>query len=218
MNDSRQRDTMTQNLPEDFASGQTDGNFHEMELTDGDILDAMRHIPGYLDISTEDFRLIYHLAYRHAQTRLFSSITARRFLRSDIKALAPDMTLDKAARMIVDTGYKGLPVVDGVGQVIGMLTETDFLRHLKAENFLDLMLKIFGQSFEFANRCHETPVSAAMTHAVVTVSENASSMEIMDAFSRHGGRSMPVTGANGKLAGLLLRKDFLTIFQLKASQ
>lgn len=43
---------------------------HEPELTDEDILDAMRHIPGYLDISTEDFRVIYHLAWRHAVARL----------------------------------------------------------------------------------------------------------------------------------------------------
>ena len=43
---------------------------HEPELTDADILDAMQHIPGYLDISTEDFRVIYHLAWRHAVARL----------------------------------------------------------------------------------------------------------------------------------------------------
>lgn len=43
---------------------------HEPELTDEDILDAMQHIPGYLDISTEDFRVIYHLAWRHAVARM----------------------------------------------------------------------------------------------------------------------------------------------------
>jgi CBS domain-containing membrane protein len=42
----------------------------EPELTDADILDAMQHIPGYLDISTEDFRVIYHLAWQHAVARL----------------------------------------------------------------------------------------------------------------------------------------------------
>lgn len=42
----------------------------EPELTDEDILDAMAHVPGYIDISTEDFRAIYHLAWRHAMERL----------------------------------------------------------------------------------------------------------------------------------------------------
>lgn len=43
---------------------------HEPELRDEDIMDAMASIPGYLDISTEDFRAIYHLAWRHAMARL----------------------------------------------------------------------------------------------------------------------------------------------------
>ncbi len=44
----------------------------EIELSDEDILDAMQHIPGYLDISTEDFRIIYHLAWQHAMARLLA--------------------------------------------------------------------------------------------------------------------------------------------------
>jgi CBS-domain-containing membrane protein len=42
----------------------------EIELSDEDILAAMQRIPGYLDISTEDFRIIYHLAWQHAMERL----------------------------------------------------------------------------------------------------------------------------------------------------
>ena len=42
----------------------------ELELTDADILDALTQIPGYIDISTEDFRTVYHLAWCHAVARL----------------------------------------------------------------------------------------------------------------------------------------------------
>lgn len=49
---------------------QNDEDACEIELSDEDILDAMQHIPGYLDISTEDFRIIYHLAWQHALERL----------------------------------------------------------------------------------------------------------------------------------------------------
>ncbi len=41
----------------------------DIELTNEDILDAMAHVPGYIDVTTEDFRELYHLAYRHALTR-----------------------------------------------------------------------------------------------------------------------------------------------------
>lgn len=208
---------MKQNLPDDDTEDPTGGNSPEMELTDDDILDAMRHIPGYLDITTEDFRLIYHLAHRHALERLFVGVTAGRLMRSAIEPLKPDTTLDIAARTLADSGYKGLPVVDANGYVIGMLTETDFLKRLKAGNFLELLLRMLEDSFEFTHSCHETAVSVAMTQPAVTVSRDAGFLEILEAFHGHGGRSMPVVGADGRLLGLLLRKDFFAAYKLKES-
>jgi CBS domain-containing membrane protein len=208
---------MKQIFPDNHTGGPTNNNSDELELTDDDILDAMQHIPGYLDITTEDFRLIYHLAHRHALERLFAGVTAGRLMRSAIEPLYPNTTLDIAARTIADTGYKGLPVVDANGYVIGMLTETDFLKRMKAENFLELLLKMLEDSFEFTHRCHETTISAAMTQPAVTVSQDAGYLEILEAFQRHGGRSMPVVGVDGRLLGLLLRKDFFAAYKLKES-
>jgi CBS-domain-containing membrane protein len=208
---------MTKNLPDDLVGDLIDEDSPEIELTDDDILDAMQHIPGYLDITTEDFRSIYHLAHRHALERLFVGVTAGRLMRSAITPLQPDTTLDIAARTLADSGYKGLPVVDANGYVIGMLTETDFLNRLKAGSFLELLLRMLEDSFEFTHRCHETTVSAAMTQPAVAVSSKAGFMEILEAFHRHGGRSMPVVGDDGRLLGLLLRKDFIAAYKLKES-
>jgi CBS-domain-containing membrane protein len=208
---------MMQKSPDNLTDRIVDEDVAEIELTDGDILDAMQHIPGYLDISAEDFREIYHLAHRHAMERLFSGVTAARLMRTAIEPLRPDTTLDKAAKVLADSDSKGLPVVDDDGRVIGMLTETDFLKRLKVKSFLELLLRMIDSSFEFVHRCHETRVSAAMTQPAVTVNEDAGFVEIMEAFHRHGGRSMPVVGANGKLVGLLARKDFFAPYKLKKS-
>ena len=200
---------MSENLAGENSSG--------MKLTDEDILDAMQHIPGYLDISTEDFRSIYHLAHQHARERLFLGVTAGRLMRGEIIPLQPNTTLDIAARTLADSGYKGLPVVDVNGCVIGMLTETDFLKRLNAKSFLDLLLRMLDDSFEFSHRCHETPVSAAMTKPAVTVGRDAGFLKILESFHLHGGRSMPVVGTDGRLLGLLLRKDFIAACKLLES-
>lgn len=47
-----------------------DDEVFELELSDEDILDALSRVPGYIDISTEDFRTVYHLAWHHALERL----------------------------------------------------------------------------------------------------------------------------------------------------
>ncbi len=185
----------------------------ETELTDADIIDAMQHIPGYLDITTEDFRTIYHLAHRHALERLFKGVNAKRLMRTGIIPLQQHATLDLAAQLIAESGYKGLPVVDQDGHVTGMLTETDFMKRLDAKNFMELLLRLLDDSFEFTHRCHETEVIQAMTKPPVTIAQNAGFMEILRAFHRHQGRSMPVVDENGGLHGLLLRKDFIAAYR-----
>ncbi|MGA8864642.1 MAG: CBS domain-containing protein [Gallionella sp.] len=187
----------------------------ELELTDSDILDAMQHIPGYLDITTDDFRTIYHLAHRHALDRLFGNFRAGDLMRTGITPLLPDMPLDEAARALVKSGYKALPVVDANGRVAGMLTENDFLRRLNFDTFLQLLLNLLDEQFEFKHRCHETPVSKAMSSPAITVGKDAGFSETIAAFNRHEGRSMPVVDGDGRLLGLLLRKDFLNACHLQ---
>jgi len=179
----------------------------EVDLSDDDILDAMRQIPGYLDISTEDFRAIYHLAHAHALERLFRQVRAGGLMRTGLTPLHLDTRMDQAAGSLARQGSKGLPVVDSAGIVVGMLTETDFLRRLGADTFLELLLRLVADGAIFTHRCHETPVSEAMTAPAITVTADAGLRDMLRAFRAHPGRSMPVVDSGGRLQGLLLRKD-----------
>ena len=60
----KKRDTEALDLPE------------SIDLTETDVLEAMKEIPGYLDITPRDFKEIYSLAYRQARSRLFREVTA----------------------------------------------------------------------------------------------------------------------------------------------
>jgi len=187
----------------------------ELELNDEDILDAMRHIPGYLDISTEDFRAIYHLARSHALDRWFQSVRVTQLMLEDIQPLHPDTRLDEAALQLVSQGRKSLPVVDENRRVVGILTEKDFLRRLRVDSFLELLIKLVKDQSLFTHRCHETLVNEAMTTPAITIDERAGFRDILHAFHRHEGRSMPVVDAEDRLKGLLLRKDFIKAHHLE---
>jgi CBS-domain-containing membrane protein len=186
----------------------------ELELSDDDILDAMREIPGYIDITTTDFRTIYHLAHDHAVERMNSRLCARKLMRSPIQALHPTTPLYQAAGLFVRQGVKALPVIGGGGRVSGILTETDILERLGAESFLELLPRLLEQCDRLADCCHETATSEMMTSPAVTVTEHAGFSQIMSAFRSHGGRSMPVVDDRDRLVGLLMRKDFLAACQL----
>jgi len=185
------------------------------EISDDDVLDAMRHISGYLDITVEDFRALYTLAHQHALERAFAHVRAGHLMHGGIRPISPETLLGQAAQAMVEQGLKALPVVDAGGRVLGMLTETDFLRRLQAEGFLELLLRLVEDPTGFGHSCHETPVSAAMTAPAVSVPEQADFAAIAAAFRGCSGRSLPVVDADGRLLGLLLRKQFVDACHLE---
>lgn len=185
-----------------------------VDLAEEDILDAMRQIPGYIDITTSDFRIIYERAHAHAMDRLLNRMRARDLMRASIEPLTPGQQLVDAARILVRQGLKSLPVIDAQRRVVGMFTETDVLRQLGAQSLLALLLA--GMEHEGARLSShaQRPISAMMTSPTVTVAEDAGFHAIMEGFHNHAGRSMPVIDAGQQLVGLLLRKDFVSACHL----
>ncbi len=181
----------------------------EVDLSEEDILEAMREIPGYIDITTSDFRIIYELAHAHAVDRLFTHVRARDLMRADIEALTPELQLVTAARILVRQGLKSLPVVDARRHVVGMFTQTDVLRQFGAESVLALLLAEVERDGAPFNRHTQQPVGTMMTTSTVTVADDAGFHAIIAGFHNHAGRGMPVIDAEQRLVGMLLRRDFM---------
>lgn len=200
-------------MPPDPATTAADPT--EITLSDADILQAMHDIPGYLDITTADFRTLYRLAHRHALERLWGRLNAGQLLRRDIAPLAPATPLIEAVTTFTRQGLRTLPVIDPDDQVIGVFTETDVLRALGAKRPLDLLAHLIERSAPVEPRMLETQVGTLMTHPAVCVPITAGIHEILAAFTRHPGRSMPVLAPDGRLAGLLRRKDVLRALNLE---
>ena len=207
--------TLDLQLPKPLA-GAIDDALPEIELTGEDIVDAMSHLSGYLDISTEDFRLIYHLAHRHAVDRLFSGVHAELLMQTGFESLTPDMSLDQAAHSLIRQRCRGLPVVDADDHLCGMFSENDFLRHVQAESFLEL---IFGRDEDCRGlllRCRELKVADMMNVDVAVVGRRAGFRELTAAFHRHGGADVPVVEADGRVCGLLLHREFILACHLES--
>jgi CBS-domain-containing membrane protein len=188
----------------------------EVELSDADIFDAMRHISGYIDITTEDFRALYHLAHRHATERLFAGVVAGRLMRSAIEPLDPAASLDEAIEQLAHQDLKTLPVTDPGRRVVGILSETDVLRAIGCKGTLGLLARLSQDARGPAHELKATAVGSVMTAPAVTLPRDAGFRRIMAAFAQHGGRGTPVVDDGGFLAGLLLRRDVLAACHLDA--
>jgi CBS domain-containing membrane protein len=169
----------------------------------------MRDIPGYLDISPQDFRELYRASAAHAMARLAGNPSARSLMRVGGPALAPHQMLPEAVRQMAASGVKAAAVVDGTAKVIGILTETDLLRRLEVDSSLALLVRL-SEEPDAVGRCWAgVRVDAVMTSPAQTLRAEATLPEMAEAFRRHGGRSMPVVDLSGRLLGMLSRKDLI---------
>lgn len=105
----------------------------------------------------------------------------------------------------------GLPVVDAAGKLVGIVSEGDFIRRgeigtqRKRSRWLTFLMGADATQYV---REHGRKVSEVMTHDPLTIAEDATLEEIVNAMEANGIKRMPVM-RDGKLVGIVSRANLL---------
>ncbi|MBW3667190.1 MAG: CBS domain-containing protein [Actinobacteria bacterium] len=136
----------------------------------------------------------------------------RYLMTTDVITIGPQASLKEAARRMLEAGVSGLPVTDGEGRLVGIVTEADFLateseRGNKSRT--SRMLRLFtGEAEPFAR---ERKVGDVMTTDLVTVGPDADHSEAARIMEKTKVKRLPVVDGS-KLRGLVSRADILRAF------
>jgi CBS domain-containing protein len=116
---------------------------------------------------------------------------ARDIMNTPIVAASTMAAAREVAVYMLLGGFSGVPIADGDGSLVGIVTELDLIRALRA-----------GKSLE------TTRVSEIMTREVVTVDVSAPADEIMEILDSERILRVPVM-EDGKTVGIVSRPDVL---------
>jgi CBS domain-containing protein len=116
---------------------------------------------------------------------------ARDIMKTPIVAASTMAAAREVAVYMLLGGFSGVPVAEGDGSLVGIVTELDLIRALRA-----------GKSLE------TTRVTEIMTREVVTVDVSASAEEIMELLDSERILRVPVM-ERGKTVGIVSRPDVL---------
>ena len=103
-----------------------------------------------------------------------------------VATIPPTLTLIEAASRLAQRRIGALVVVDGQGEIAGIVSERDIIRVLA----------------ESGPACLTRPVTESMTHQVVTCQESDTLDELMSMMTARRFRHMPVV-ADGDLVGIV---------------
>lgn len=183
-----------------------------LDLTEADILEAMKKIPGYLDITPRDFKEIYLLAYGHAVARLSREKTAAEIMTREVVTVLEATPMAEVAAAMGARGISGVPVVDPDGRVTGIISEKDFLSRLGLTgepNVMSLVAAGLKSNGCLALPTKEQVAKDIMTAPAITVTADAAIKEIAGLFTSRRVNRVPVVDADGKVLGLVSRGDLL---------
>jgi CBS-domain-containing membrane protein len=195
---------MEENYAEDIPSG--------LDISDDDVFEAMRDIPGFLDITPGDFKELYRCAYRHAVTRITSRVRAKDLMTKDVFSVRRDTPLQEVAELLAQRGVAGVPVLDAAGRVEGVISEKDFLSRMGGEgarSFMGVVAECLRGKGCVAVSVRAQRAEDIMSSPAVTVGEDTTVMAIADTFTGKRINRVPVVDGEGKLLGIVSRADIV---------
>ncbi|REE21437.1 BON domain-containing protein [Paraburkholderia sp. BL27I4N3] len=134
-------------------------------------------------------------------------------MTSNVISVTPEMTVREVARIFVDNGISGAPVVDADGHVAGMISEGDLLRRTEIgtdERTRTSWLDFWSASQEARDyiKTHAVKVRDVMTTDVVTVQPETQLGEVAGILETRRIKRVPVTSA-GRLVGIVSRANLV---------
>jgi CBS domain-containing protein len=133
----------------------------------------------------------------------------------DIVTVAPDTSLVEAIRLMLKVRVSGLPVVDDLGRLVGLLTEGDLLHRVETGTDVLQMgwlraLATRGYLADQYVHSHGRRVQDVMTRDVITVSEDSPLTDIIRVMESKHFRRVPVIDGD-RLVGIVSRSDLVRV-------
>jgi len=138
---------------------------------------------------------------------------AENVMTRDVISIAPDATILQAARLMLQHHISGLPVVDKDGNLVGVLSEGDFLRRhetrteYKRSRWLEFLMGPGRIAAEYSHS-HGSKVSEVMTTNVQTVTNDTALEDIVELMERKRIKRVPVL-CGGQLVGIVTRSNLM---------
>ena len=119
-----------------------------------------------------------------------------------VKTAPPNMSIEKAAKTMITSGFRRLPVVTD-SYVCGISTATDIMRYLgKGEAFKKLVTGNVNEAFS-------VPISGIMKGDIITTHPDQDLSETARIMSHNKIGSLPVISGQ-ELVGIVTERDILT--------
>ncbi len=128
---------------------------------------------------------------------MLNSVAVKDYMAASLVTFKPDMDVLKAIHLLMENGISGAPVVDNLGEIVGILSEKDCLKVALEASY---------------NEGYGGTVEDYMSPQVITVDADTSVLDVARMFLEAQYKRYPVVEDN-RLIGQISRRDVLRAFE-----
>jgi CBS domain-containing protein len=183
-----------------------------VDISELDILAAMKDIQGYIDISPGDFKEVFQVAYSHAVQRIMNSQTAADIMTRPVDVIGIGMDLLQTAMLLAEKRISGAPVVDSDGRIVGVVSEKDFLSIMgvgKPVSFMQIVAHCLNNKGCMTAVVNNHAIRDIMTTPAITAGPQITVGSISTLFIDRQINRLPIVDAGGRPIGIVTRTDLV---------
>lgn len=185
-----------------------------IDLSELDVIAAMKEIPGYIDITPGDFKEVFRVAYAHALERLMESRTAKDIMTAPAHCLPVNTDLVQAAKFLADQHFSGGPVIDESGRVVGVVSEKDFLRKMGIGQHVSMMQVVthcLSNKGCMVMNLRNHVAGEIMSAPPITAGPDITVGAISTLFTEKKINRLPIVDAKGRPVGIVTRTNLVQL-------
>ncbi len=144
--------------------------------------------------------------------------TAQDIMNRQVQTIGPDQPIREAARLLLETQLRNLPVIDTNRTLLGMVTRADLLHTIRTSPLMSSDASSAAQPLQKTHPLPELPaqqqpVSAYTNREVATVEEQTPFAEVIDTLMMSPLKRVIVVDTERRVKGIISDVDVLTGIQ-----
>lgn len=180
-------------------------------FTRADLDAVLKSYGQVLDVSRDDLEDIIVATEMKAHERRFGIITCGEIMSKDAITVEFSTPLKDAWHLLRHHDLHALPVLNKARRVIGIIAQTDFLRHSDLDEYVSLAERMRRFLMNSPDTHSEKPevVGQIMVSNVVTARTGTPLVELVPMMSNSGLHHIPVVNDENRFVGMVSQSDLL---------
>ena len=180
-------------------------------FTQADLDHVLAQYNQVLDVSRDDLESLILQTEMHAYRRRFGAITCADIMSRDVVSVEYGTSLEDAWALLLKHRIKALPVVNRARRLVGIVTQTDFMRQVDLQLYagVDQRLKQFLRRSTGTHSDKPEVVGQIMTAAVKSAASSMHIVELVQPLSDSGIHHMPIVDDENRLVGMVTQSDMV---------